>query len=45
MRHRDIIIRGCIVVHTLRDRYLLLYSRIYVHIVLGRDLCWYGWII
>ena len=41
MYERIIVIRGCIVVHTLRDRYLLLDSRIYVHSVLGRDLCWY----
>ena len=42
MCDRDIIIRGCIVVHTLRSRYLLVDSRIYVHSMLGRDLCWYG---
>ena len=42
MYERIIVIRGCIVVHTLCDRYLLLYSRIYVHIVLDRDLRWYG---
>ena len=44
MCDRDIIIRGCIVVHTLCSRYLLVYSRIYVHAMLGRDLCLYGWI-
>ena len=45
MYERIIVIRGCIVVHTLCDRYLLLYRRIYVHSMLGCDLCWYGWIV
>ena len=45
MYERIIVIRGCIVVHTLCERYLLLDSWIYVQIMLGRDLCWYGQIV
>ena len=35
----------CIVVRTLCSWNVLLYSRIYVHIMLGRDLCWCDWIV
>ena len=44
MCDRDIIIRGCIVVHTLRSRYLLVDSRIYVHSMFCWYLCCYFWI-
>ena len=44
MLERIIIIRGCIVMHTLRSRYLLLYRRVYVHIMLGRDIHVLEWI-
>ena len=33
----------CIVVRTLCSWNILLYSRIYVYIMLGRDVRWYGW--
>ena len=35
----------CIVVRTLCSWNVLLYSRIYVHIMLGRDVRWYNWVI
>ena len=40
-----IIISWCIVLHTLCERNVLLYSRIYVHIMPSRDLRWCDWIV
>ena len=45
MSYWTIIISWCIVLHTLCKRNILLYSRIYVHIMPGRDLCWCDWIV